>query len=158
MGRGGGVSRGCEVVTLVLRGVAFRSLDYSSLEDFLEKALSFSRVEVEEVVVGREEQLLAPRARVVELVSEREMVRYSGSYVDAVVVVEILGSVKRGEEVVKVNGEEQKVFVAKYEMVKFVSKSGYALQRLVEELEVELGLHAEERGWAFHRVRDLEAV
>lgn len=140
-----------EVVVLLLEDVVVRSVDYPSLEDFLERRLNFERVEEDECIL--ETLRLKPAAV---LMRGEGTAVYSGQFMGVKVAVEFLGAMEKEVEVVKVDDEEQKVYSARYEMIKAVSESGYALQRLVEELEVDLGLRIGRREWVFHRIEALD--
>ena len=150
---GGSTPKWHEVVTLVLRDVVFRSVDYRSLEEFLVERYGFSRVEREEAITAFSRLKVGEPARPVEEVITRcsSTEIYEGWFLDAKIVVEFFGDIVREEDVVKIDGRPVVVYVVRYQMIKMVSESGYALQRLMEQLSVSLGLHVGKRDWAFHR-------
>lgn len=147
-----------EVVQLVLEGVRLRSTDYRTLEEYLEKRLGFRRVGDDEVVLRTLRMETAGEHA--EIVVERgfETAAYAGHFMGVDVLIEFLGAEEKGVEVVTVNGEELNVYTSAYKMVKFSSVSGYALQRLLEELVVNLGIQYSKKEWVFHRVAELESI
>lgn len=140
-----------EVVVLLLEDVVVRSMDYPSLEDFLERRLNFEKVEEDESILETHRHRPASV-----LTREERTAVYTGYFMGVKVTIEFLGTIEKEVEVMKVNDEEQKIYNARYEMIKAISESGYTLQRLVEELEVNLGLHIGKREWVFHRVDALD--
>jgi len=140
-------------VTLVLRDVVFRSIDYRSLEEFLVERCGFNRIEREEAVTASGRLRIVEAAHPVEEIITRcsSTEIYEGRFLDARVVVEFFGDIVREEDIVKVNGRPVVVYVVRYQMIKLVSESGYALQRLMEQLSVSLGLHVGKSEWTFHR-------
>ena len=77
---------------------------------------------------------------------------YEGSFRDAEISVCFLGETSRERDTVEINrGERYYLYIAKYQMVKLISESGYALQRFMEELSVHLGLKIGKKEWVFHR-------
>ncbi|MEM0345013.1 MAG: hypothetical protein QXP94_02400 [Thermofilaceae archaeon] len=141
-----------EVVQLVLEGVRLRSTDYRSLEEYLERRLGFRRVEGDEVVLRT--LRLETAGEHAEITVERgfETTVYAGYFMGVDVLAEFLGEEEKGMEVVSVDGEEFNVFTSAYKMVKFSSVSGYVLQRLLEELVVDLGIQYSRKDWTFHRI------
>ncbi|MEM1508243.1 MAG: hypothetical protein QXY49_02610 [Thermofilaceae archaeon] len=140
-----------EVVVLLLEDVVVRSMDYTSLEDFLERRLGFGKVEEDESI------LETHRHKPVSILTREERTAvYTGYFMSVKITIEFLGTIEKELETMKVNDEEQKIYSAKYEMIKVISESGYTLQRLIEELEVNLGLHIGKREWVFHRIDALD--
>lgn len=143
-----------EIVQLVLEGVRLRSTDYRSLEEYLERRLGFRRVEEDEVVLRT--LRLETGGEHAEIMVERgfETAVYVGRFMGVDVLAEFLGAEEKGTEVLSIDSEELNVYTAAYKMVKFSSVSGYVLQRLLEELKVDLGIQYSGRDWTFHRVAE----
>lgn len=80
---------------------------------------------------------------------------YEGSYLDAKIKVYFLGDITRKRDIVEISEEERyPIYMVEYQMVKLISESGYALQRLIEQLSVDLGLKIREKEWLFHRCEE----
>lgn len=158
-----------EIVVLVLKNVVYRHTEFPLLGEFLvekygfkiieEKAREVSELE-EKIPIDRGEILFEEEMRA-PIVSEEIERKYSslkiyeGNYLDAEIRVYILGVITRKEDTVEISEEERyPVYTAEYQMIKLVSESGYALQRLIEQLSVDLGLKIGEKEWFFHRCRE----
>lgn len=150
-----------ELVVLVLKHVVYRHLELRSLEDFLAEKYGFRKIEEKEHKIS-ELKHITPIERK-EVAFEEEIERklsslkiYEGNYLDAEVKVYILGDVVQKEDVVVGAGEEGQysVYTAEYQMIKLVSESGYAIQQLIERLNIDLGLEIRSEEWVFHRCRE----
>jgi hypothetical protein len=143
--------------------------EYPLLGEFLVRKYGFKKVEEEAQEVSKlEEKIPIDRTKVVfeeemraPIVSEEIRRKYSslkifeGNYQDAQIKVYILGDVVQKEDIVEISEQERyPVYTAEYQMVKLVSESGYALQRLIEQLTVDLGLKIRFKRWFFHRCKE----
>jgi len=155
-----------EIVVLVLRNVVYESIEIPSLEEFLIQKYGFRKVEEEVVEVSETEEkipvhrkkILFEEEKLAPMVLEEILRRcsvleiYEGSFRDAEISVCFLGETSRERDTVEINrGERYYLYIAKYQMVKLISESGYALQRFMEELSVHLGLKIGKKEWVFHR-------
>lgn len=158
-----------EIVALTLKNLVYRHTEFPLLGDFLVRKYGFKKMEEEaqEVSISREKIPVDRKKLVFEeemrapIVSEEIRRKYSsikifeGNYLDAEIKVYILGEVVRKEDTVEISEQERyPVYTAEYQMVKFVSESGYALQRLIEQLTVDLGLKIRSKRWFFHRSKE----
>jgi len=159
-----------EIVVLVLKDVVYRHSELRSLEEFLVKKYRFNKIEETEhkiselkmiVPVDRKKIIFAEEAEAPVVSEETEkklssLKIYEGNYLDAKIKVCILGDVIQREDII-VEAEEKEqypVYTAEYQMIKFISESGYAIQRLVEQLTVDLGLKINSEKWVFHKCRE----
>jgi len=158
-----------EIVVLVLKNVVYRHTEFPLLGEFLVEKYGFKKIEEkarevseleEKIPIDRREILLEEEMKA-PIVSEEIERKYSslkiyeGNYLDAEVKVYILGVIAQKEDTVEISEEERyPVYTAEYQMIKLVSESGYALQRLIEKLSVDLGLKIGEKEWFFHRCRE----
>lgn len=158
-----------EIVVLTLKNLVYHHTEFPLLGEFLIRKYGFKKVEGEEREVSRlREKIPLDRMKIVfeeemkaPIVSEEVRRKYSslkifeGDYLDAKVKVYILGDIVRKEDAVEISEQERyPVYTAEYQMVKFVSESGYALQQLIERLTVDLGLKIGSKSWFFHRCKE----
>jgi hypothetical protein len=155
-----------ENVVLILKNVIYRSTEFPLFEDFLVERYGFRRIEEKEKEVSevrevfpasREEIVFGEESRA-HIVSEETERKFSslkileGTYLDSKIIVYVMGDVICREDLVEVSGEETyRVYTAEYQMIKILSRSGYALQQLLERLKMDTGLKIETKDWAFHR-------
>jgi len=150
-----------EIVVLVLKDVVYRHSEFGSLEEFLVERYGFSKIEEKEHEISELKQIIPIESEGTILEEETEkklssLKIYEGSHLDAKIRICILGDVIQKEEIIVGTGEEgqYQVYTAEYQMIKFVSESGYAMQQLIERLAVDLGLEIRSREWVFHRCRE----
>ncbi|MCX8171238.1 MAG: hypothetical protein N3E47_04615 [Candidatus Bathyarchaeota archaeon] len=159
-----------ELVVLLLRDVAFRHTEYRSLEGDLIEKYGFQRIEEKERVLSEIKQIIPANHRKIIFHEEAKspvvleeaegkistLKAYEGEYLDAKVSVYIMGDVIQREDVVAEAGgwEQYFIYTSEYQLIKFVSESGYSLQQLAERLISELGLDVKSREWVFHRSRE----
>lgn len=160
-----------ELVVLLLRNVIFRNSDFRSLEDFLVERYGFSQVEEKEQEISELKQLITPEykkrialegeseAPVVLEENEKKlsvMKIYEGTFIESKITVYIIGETTQKEDLVTgVETEEQyTIYNAEYQLVKFVSDGGYAIQQLIERLTTDLGISFGSKEWIFHRTRE----
>ncbi|MEM2272643.1 MAG: hypothetical protein QXX56_00310 [Candidatus Bathyarchaeia archaeon] len=159
-----------ELVVLLLKGVIFRHTEYKLLEEYLVDKYGFKRIEEKEQTVSETRQIVpAAYEKIVfheetkspvvleeteEKVSTLKV--YEGEYLDARISVYVMGEVVQREDMVTEigRGEQYPVYTSEYQMIKFVSDSGYALQQLIERLTIDLGLDVKSKEWVFHRSRE----
>lgn len=150
-----------ELVVLVLKDVVYRHLELRSLEDFLVAKYGFKKIEEKQHKISELKHVISMERK--EVVFEKEIKRklsslkvYGGNYLDAEVKVYILGEVTQKEDVVAGAGGEGQypIYTAEYQMIKLVSKSGYAIQQLIELLTIDLGLEIKSKEWVFHRCEE----
>jgi len=158
-----------EIVVLVLKNVIYQHTELSSLEEFLVKRYRFERVEEETCEVSGtrlklpldQERLPLKEKSGVPSVWEGRQRRYSsveiyeGDYLDAKIRVYFLGDIIREKDILEISEVERSpLYLVKYQMVKLASESGYALQRLIERLHVDIGLKVGSEEWVFHRSKE----
>lgn len=149
--------------------MVYESIEVPSLEEFLVKKYGFKKVEEEAIEVSKTEEKVPVHREKILFEEERsapkilEEIRrrysaletYEGSYLDAGITVCFLGDIAREKDMVEITEEERYPFyMVEYQMVKLVSESGYALQRLMERLSVDLGLKVGAKEWVFHRCKE----
>lgn len=158
-----------EIVVLTLKKLVYRHTEFPLLGEFLVNKYGFRKVEEEAREVSRvREEVPMDRMKIVfkeemkaSVVLEEVRRKYSsikifeGIYLDAKINVYILGDVVQKEDTVEISEQERySVYTAEYQMVKFTSESGYALQQLLERLTVDLGLKFGSKTWLFHRCKE----
>lgn len=159
-----------ELVVLLLKGVVFRHTDYRSLEEYLAEKYGFRKVEekeqvlseIRQVVLANHEKIVfqeeAKSPVVLEETEEKisTLKVYEGEYLDAKVSIYVMGDVTQREDIViEVCGERQyPIYTSEYQLIKIASESGYALQKLIERLTIDLGLDIRSKDWVFHRSRE----
>ncbi|MEM2128426.1 MAG: hypothetical protein QXN86_02060 [Candidatus Methanomethylicaceae archaeon] len=156
-----------ETVVLKLKNVIYRHTEFPSLEEFLIERYGFKKMEEKEREVSASRDITPiDRKRIVyeeevqaPIVAEEVEKRHSslksleGSYLDAKIMVHLLGEIISRKDIVEVSEEERyPVYTVEYQMLKLVSESGYALQCLIERLCVDLGLRIGKKEWFFHRI------
>jgi len=157
-----------ELVVLLLKNVMFRNSEFRSLEDVLVEKYGFGKVEEKEQKISELKQLIPEeyRKKIVfeeesraPLVLEEVERKFSalkifrGTFLESEVEVYILGEATQKENIIV--GEEQYiVYTAEYQMVKFVGKSGYAIQQLIERLTIDFGIEFKSKEWIFHRCEE----
>jgi len=157
-----------ELVVLLLRNVVFRHSEFHSLEDALVEKYGFSKVEEKEQKISELKQLIPEECKK-RVVFEEESTApivleeierklsalkiYNGTFLESEIQVFILGETTQKEDIVA--GEEQyTIYTAEYQLVKLVSKSGYAIQQLIERLTMDLGIEFKSKEWIFHRCEE----
>jgi len=157
-----------ELVVLLLRNVVFRHSEFHSLEDALVEKYGFSKVEEKEQKISELKQLIPEECKK-RVVFEEESTApivleeierklsalkiYNGIFLESEIQVFILGETTQKEDIVA--GEEQyTIYTAEYQLVKLVSKSGYAIQQLIERLTMDLGIEFKSKEWIFHRCEE----
>lgn len=159
-----------ELVVLLLKGVMFRHTEYELFEEYLAEKYGFKRIEEREQTLSEIKQIVpvdykkiifceeAGSPIVLEEIEEKFSVLkvYEGEYLDAKIFVYIMGDVIQREDIVTEAGGEERypVYTSEYQLIKFVSNSGYALQQLIERLTIDLGLEIRSKEWVFHRSRE----
>ncbi|KPV62293.1 MAG: hypothetical protein AOA65_1917 [Candidatus Bathyarchaeota archaeon BA1] len=158
-----------EIVVLVLKDVVYEHMGFPSLEEFLVEKYGFKKIEEKthevsrlwEKIPTRRERILLKEEIGGPIVSEEIERKYSslefyeGSYLDAKIKVHFLGDITRKRDIVEISEEERyPIYMVEYQMVKLISESGYALQRFIEQLSVDLGLKIREKEWLFHRCEE----
>jgi len=151
-----------ELVVLVLKDVVYRHSELRSLEEFLVERYGFSKIEEKEYKISELKKII-PVEREETIFEEEEIEKrlsslkiYEGSHLDAKIGIYILGDIVQKEDIIVGAGEEGQypVYTAEYQMIKLISESGYATQRLIERLTVDLGLEIKSKEWVFHRCRE----
>jgi len=157
-----------ELVVLLLRNVIFRHSEFHSLEDVLVEKYGFSKIEEKEQKISELKQLIPEECKK-RIVFEEETTAptvleeierklsalkiYKGIFSENEIQVYILGETTQKEDIVA--GEEQyTIYTAEYQLVKLVSKSGYAIQQLIERLTMDLGIEFKSKEWIFHRCEE----
>lgn len=149
-----------EIVVLVLKDVVYRHSEFRSLEEFLVEKYWFSKIEEKEYKISELKKIIPiERARVPAVAEEIEkklssLKIHEGSYLEAKIKVYILGDVIQKEDIIVGKEEKYPVYTAEYQMIKLLSESGYAMQHLIEQLTVDLGLKIKLKEWVFHRCRE----
>ncbi|MEM2142000.1 MAG: hypothetical protein QXS20_10500 [Candidatus Thorarchaeota archaeon] len=138
------------------------SIEYSSLEDLLIYKHDFALVEEATHTLSRGQpgpgdavdQKTASAIVSDEIIKYSSHKKLSGMYMDAKITVDIMGEVIARHTVLKIAPDEnQSTYTVEYQTVNFMSDSGYAIQKLIEELEMTCGLSAEKQEWGFHRLQ-----
>lgn len=155
-----------ETVALILRGVIFKHTEYQSLQEYLSAKYGFKKVkekkqavsEIKQMIPANHEKIVfeeEAKSPIVLEENEKKMSLleiYEGTYLEARISVFIMGDVIQREDIVEgASGEQYSIFTAEYQMMKFVSRSGYSLQRLIEQMVIDLGLEIKSKEWVFHR-------
>jgi len=157
-----------EIVVLTLKKLVYRHTEFPLLGEFLVNKYGFKKVEEEAREVSRVREVPMNRMKIIleeeikaPVISEEVRRKYSsikifeGIYLDARINVYILGDVVQKEDTVEISEQERySAYTAEYQMVKFTSESGYALQQLLERLTVDLGLKFGSKTWLFHRCKE----
>lgn len=105
----------------------------------------------------RDKILIEEEAKAHMLIEEMErkfslMKILEGVFLGSKILVYIMGEVICKEDNVETSeGEWYKIYTANYQMIKFVSESGYAIQQLVERLRSDVGLKIGSKEWSFYR-------
>jgi len=156
-----------ETVVLTLKNLVYRHSEYVTLGDYLVEKYGFKTIEeVEHPITEMRELYQIDRSDVVlEHETEAPIVLeavdtktashkiYEGSYMDQKIKIYVMGDIARTEDLVEISDTERyKVYTAQYQMIKLLGESGYALQKFIENVSVELGLKIEAQVWSFHRV------
>ena len=150
----------CEIVVLVLKDVVYRHSEFRSLEEFLVEKYGFSKIEEKEYKISELKKVIPiERAGAPVVLEEIEkklssLKIYEGNYLEAKIKVCILGDVIQKEDIIVGEEEKYPVYTAEYQMIKLISESGYAMQHLIERLNVDLGLKIKSKEWVFHRCRE----
>jgi len=148
--------------------VVFRHSEFRSLEDALVEKYGFSKIEEKEQKISELKQLIPEECKK-KIIFEEESTApvvleeiernlsalkiYSGIFLESDIQVYILGETTQKEDIVA--GEEQyTIYTAEYQMVKFVSKSGYAIQQLIEQLTMDFGIEFKSKEWVFHKCEE----
>lgn len=145
---------------LVLGDVLYRHSEYALLEDFLVEKYHFSKIEEKEHEISELRKIVTTGlgGKVLEKEIEKlsSLKIYEGNHLDSKIRICILGDVIEEEDTVMgaVEGEQQPIYTAEYQMIKLVGESGYAMQQLIERLAVDLGLGIKSKEWVFHRCRE----
>jgi len=157
-----------ELVVLMLRNVVFRHPEFHTLEDALVEKYGFSQIEEKEQKISELRQLIPEDYRrkivfesestaptVLEEVERKfsTLKVYRGVFLESEIQVYILGETTQKEDIV-VGEEQYTIYTAEYQMVKLVSKSGYAIQQLIERLTMDLGIGFESKEWIFRRCEE----
>jgi len=138
------------------------------LEDVLVERYGFSKIEEKEQKISELKQLIPEECKK-KIIFEEESTApvileeierklsalkiYSGIFLESDIQVYILGETTQKEDIVA--GEEQYIiYTAEYQMVKLVSKSGYAIQQLIEQLTMDFGIEFRSKEWVFHRCEE----
>ncbi len=152
----------------MLRGVVFRHSEFRTLEDALVEKYGFGQIEGKEQKISELRQLIPEEYRrkivfedestapiVLEEVERKfsALKIYRGIFLESEVQVYILGETTQKEDII-VGEESYTIYTAEYQMVKFVSKSGYAIQQLIERLTMDLGIGFKSKEWIFHRCEE----
>ncbi len=153
-----------ETVTITLENLVYHSTDHPLLSDLLEEKYGFTRIEDDTQEVSKEQKPTTQSLEEKEndKIVKAEIKKYSkhkklsGDYLDASIRVAILGDVTCTHTVVEINSDEQESnYTTTYQMIRISSDSGYAIQKLIDRLVVDLGLVISKSDWSFHRVKDL---
>ena len=138
------------------------------MEDALIEKYGFSKIEEKEQKISELKQLIPEECKK-KIIFEEESTApvvleeierklstlkiYSGIFLESDIQVYILGETTQKEDIVA--GEEQyTIYTAEYQLVKLVSKSGYAIQQLIERLTMDLGIEFKSKEWIFHRCEE----
>ena len=138
------------------------------MEDVLVERYGFSKIEEKEQKISELKQLIPEECKK-KIIFEEESTApvileeierklsalkiYSGIFLESDIQVYILGETTQKEDIVA--GEEQYIiYTAEYQMVKLVSKSGYAIQQLIEQLTMDFGIEFRSKEWVFHRCEE----
>lgn len=159
-----------ELVVLLLKNVIFKHTEYRSLEEYLIEKYGFRSIEEKEQTISEDRQVILPNHEKIVFSEEAEspivleeteeklsMLKiYEGEYLNSEILVYIMGDVVRREDMITdVSGKEQyPIYISEYQLIKLVSSSGYALQQLIEQLTIDLGLGIKSKEWVFHRSRE----
>lgn len=160
-----------ETAVLLLKDVMFRHSEFRSLEEFLVEKYGFSKVEDREsalsemqetipiesrkIILKEEEKALVIAEEIEEKMSSLKILE--GNYMDAKISIWIMGEVFQKEDVIaaaNMEGECTAIYTSEYQMIKLISKSGYAIQQLVEKLTIDVGLKIGMKEWFFHRCEE----
>lgn len=158
-----------ELVVLALRNIVFRHLEFRSLEEFLVEKYGFNKIEEKEHRISELKKLIPvevgeiifeeSKALVILEETEKKLSAlkiYEGTYLESKIGVYILGDTILREDVVAGTNEKEQfiVYTAKYQMIKLISESGYAIQHFIERLTIDLGLEIKSKEWVFHRCKE----
>ncbi len=153
-----------ETVTITLENLVYHSTEHPLLSDILEDKYGFTRVEDDTQEVAKEQK---QGTKSVEEVKDGKTVRaeikkYSkhkkmaGNYVDADIRVNILGDVTCTHTTVEIGeDEEESNYTTTYQLIRISSESGYAIQKLIDRLVVDVGLVISKYDWSFHRIENI---
>ncbi len=153
-----------ETVTITLENLVYHSTEHPLLSDLLEDKYGFTRIEDDTQEVSKEQKPITQslEERENDKIVKAEIKKYSkhkklsGDYLDANIRVSILGDVTCTHTVIEINSDEQESnYTTTYQMIRISSNSGYAIQKLIDRLVVDLGLVISKSDWSFHRVKDL---
>jgi hypothetical protein len=151
-----------ETVVLVLKDVVFRYTAAKLLSDFLIEKYGFIQEEnkIKETAKSKTALQQEKTGNIYPSSEQKleETRKYSttkilsGNFSDAKIIIHILGLLVQKEDAVEINGEENyKVYNSQYQLIKIASKSGYAINRFIEQLNVDVGLEIKSKDWFFHR-------
>ena len=151
-----------ETVVLVLKDVIFRHTEAKFLSDFLIEKYGFRKEEDEIKETAKSKTALQQeKTGNVYPNSEQKLEEtrkysttkiLSGNFSDAKIIIHILGQLVQKEDTIEINEEENyKVYNNRYQLIKIASKSGYAINQFIEQLNVDVGLEIKSKDWFFHR-------
>jgi outer membrane translocation and assembly module TamA len=153
-----------ETVTITLENLVYHSTEYPFLSDLLEEKYGFVMIEDDTQEVSKEQKPIDhsleedenDKTVKAEIKKYSEHKKLSGDYLDANIRVSILGDVASTHMIVEIAPDEQlSNYTTTYQMIRISSSSGYAVQKLIDRLVVDLGLVIPRFEWTFHRVKDL---
>ncbi|MCS7119668.1 MAG: hypothetical protein RMJ07_00740 [Nitrososphaerota archaeon] len=158
-----------ELVVLLLRDVLFKHPEFTSLEDYLARRCGFQKIEEKERKISELKELFPYRHEKIVIEEEggasvvlgevekkvSSLKIYEGTFLESDIEVYMLGETTRKEVIVGV-GEKEKytVHMAEYRMIKIISRSGYAIQQLLEQLLVDIGIEIKSKEWVFQRLSE----
>jgi hypothetical protein len=151
-----------ETVVLVLKDVIFRHTEAKFLSEFLTEKHAFRKEDdkIKETAKSKSvpTQEETENASLDSEYNSREIRKYSitkslsGNFSGAEIKIHILGELSQTEDTIEIdNTENYKIYNSRYQMIKIASKSGYAINQLIEQLSIELGLEIKNKEWFFHR-------
>ncbi|TFG14477.1 hypothetical protein EU537_03405 [Candidatus Thorarchaeota archaeon] len=153
-----------ETIILVLENLVYHSTEHAFLSDLLEEKYGFTKVEDDTQEVSKEQKPVKKSSKLEadDKTIRTDVIRYSkheklaGDYLDANIRVSILGDVTSTHTILQINSDEkQSTYSTVYQTVRISSESGYAIEKMIDRLVVDLGLVIDKKKWSFHRVKDL---
>ncbi len=150
-----------ETVVLVLKDVMFHHTETKFLDEFLTEKYGFTKIEdkIKEITKSKMDTTQKePGNNILNNEVESKETKYSatkilsGSFADSEIKIHILGELTQREDTIEIDKENNyKVYNTKHQLIKIASRSGYAITKLIEQLNIDLGLEIKIKEWLFHR-------
>jgi hypothetical protein len=144
----------------MLENVVYHETEHPFLTDFLVDKYGFTEVEDDTQKVAKEQKPVSESSENEkdDTTVKVEVTKYSchkklaGDYLDAEIQIQIQGDIALTHTILQISPEEQQsTYSTVYQTVRISSVSGYAIQKLLERVVVDLGLIAGKQDWSFHR-------